>query len=98
MVQDPLYKYAKQIVDEKGELPQEIKQQMIVEILSSMNDYLDMELVSRLSPEATDQLNKLLDNNASPENVTKLFEDNGVDIQNATIVALSRFKKAYYGE
>ncbi len=98
MVQDPLYKYAKQIVDEKEELPQEIKQQMIVEILSSMNDYLDMELVSRLSPEATDQLNKLLDNNVLPEVVTKLFEDNGVDIQNATIVALSRFKKAYYGE
>lgn len=98
MVQDPLYKYAKQIVDEKADLPQEIKQQMLVEILSSMNDYLDMELVSRLNPEATDQLNKLLDANASGENVTKLFINNGVDIENATIVALSRFKKAYYGE
>lgn len=98
MQDDPLYAYAKQIVDEKGDLPAEVKQSMLNDILDAMNTSLDAEILTRLTPTGFDEFNKLLDTNPSPEVVTKFIEDSGIDIQNATVTAMTRFKKAYYGE
>ncbi len=98
MQDDPLYAYAKQIVDEKGDLPEEVKRSMINDILASMNDHLNAEILTRLTPAGFDEFNKLLDTNPSPEAVIKFIEDSGIDIQNATVTAMTRFKKAYYGE
>lgn len=97
MESDPLYKYAKQLVDEKGNLPDEIKKSMLADILLGMNDSLDAEIVSRLTLTGIDEFNKLLDKNPTPDEVIKFLEDSGVNIQNATSVALNRFIKAYDG-
>lgn len=94
---DPLYKYAKQFVDEAGDQPDELKEKMLTDILDSMNEYLNAEFVSRLTLSGIDDFNELLDRNASDEEIQQFFEDSGVDIEGATATALFNFKKAYLG-
>jgi hypothetical protein len=97
MQDDPLYQYAKQFIDEKGDQPIELQEKMLNEILASMNEFVNAEFISRLTLSGIDDFNTLLDKNASDEQIQQFFEDSGVDIANATATALIKFKQAYIG-
>jgi len=98
MQDDPFYDYANKIVEKKGELPIELKRSMVAEIVTSLNDIFNAEIISRLSLEGLDAFNKLLDEGADPNKVTQFIEDSGIDIQNALTVAMAKFNKAYLGK
>lgn len=65
------------------------------QLLSEVSDAINRKLVSLLSDEKVEELNKLLDEKATDEVVSKFFTDNIPTLQDAVTEAMIDFRKGY---
>jgi hypothetical protein len=92
------HRLALQMVEAKGHANDEIKEEVVQEVLTMLEDAVNLELLSRMSKDQMDEFNVLLaDDGTTNEQIVGFVYDCGIDIKNVNTVALTKFRVAYLG-
>lgn len=96
---NPLLDTARQLVATKGiRIESDVQEQLVQEVAEALEDHINGELLSRLTDEQLDAFDREITDDTTADDTLAFFTRNGVDIQDATKVAMTRFKQAYLGE
>lgn len=99
MNSDQLLELAKQYVDIKaGYANDELKAEMAVELRSQMDDAINMQLLSYMTPSQIDGFNQLLDSgNDTDQAIVDYIKSCDIDVDLVTTAALTKVRLAYLG-
>ena len=98
MQDDPFYSTALAIAKSRSYGSDEYLEDITQDILSQIHEYINVELLRRLSPDQFAEFEKILENTPPKENeIVEFTKKHNIDINDVTTVALTNFRIAYIG-
>lgn len=97
MQTDPLRKIAEDIVADKDDIDESLRERMINELVQIMERFINKQLVSQLNDTQAKEFSDFLDSDPSDEQTVQFFKDKNIDVDKSIVIALQSFKDAYLG-
>lgn len=98
---DPIEQFVGQVLDAKkipGTDDPEIRQQLVNDLKTRLMAQIDRAMLSALSEQQLDELNKMLDNpNIQESDIQEFYRRSGIDGRQIAFNTMMRFREYYLG-
>lgn len=90
-----LRKFAEGLLLGENIVDRDVRELMVADIVDSAHAYINKYLVASLTDRQVRSFHKLLDTRPSDEEISQFFVDQGVDVQQVVIDALTDLRQRY---
>jgi|GEM_PF-2024837 len=80
-----------------GDMDDETRADMVHDLVERITTFVNRAILEALPEEKLDEINQLSDNNASLEEINKVVQGTGIDVNQITASALEKFRTIYLG-